>query len=186
MLMNNITKSQHGFAMIEVMVTALIIAIGVSGVGVLLMRSIQGTQDNSQKSQAMWVVQDFAGRIRANSPAAKSGDYIGTESGTSCSTEPSPMCAAHNNIASGNCNSSQMAQYDKWITVCGVSASTIDSPTDFLASPSLSSECTLRDARNDCVQYLLDLQWNTKLLTETSDASKRVRTNNYSMILEVN
>ncbi len=53
MLNNNRVKPEHGFAMIEALVTALIVAIGVSGVGVLLMRAIQGTQDSAQLSQTL-------------------------------------------------------------------------------------------------------------------------------------
>jgi type IV pilus assembly protein PilV len=152
MFIKQFKNTQQGFAMIEVIVTALIIAIGVSGVGVLLMRSIQSTQDNSQKSQAMWILQDLSGRIRANSPGAKSGDYVGSEGGASCSTKPSPMCSAQNGIEAESCNSSQMAQFDKWITICGISDSTTDSPTDFFASPVLDSECSLLDCKNYCVQ----------------------------------
>lgn len=186
MPMSQVNHKQQGFAMIEVLVTALIIAIGVSGVGVLLMRSIQSTQDNSQKSHAMWVVQDYSGRIRANAPAAKNGDYIGVESGASCSTKPSPMCGAHFETPAENCSSSQMASYDKWIAICSVSESSINSPTDFLSKPVLTSECTLRESSNKCVQYSISLKWDTKLITESSDEAKRNYTNNYSTILEVN
>ena len=186
MLRKQLNNPQQGFAMIEAMVTALIIAIGVAGIGVLLVRSIQGSQDNSQKSQAMWVVQDFVGRIRANSPGAKAGDYIGSESGSSCATPPSPMCAPHDDAPAEVCNSTQMAKYDKWITICGMSSGTFDSPTDFLAAPVLTSECTLPDSRGECVQYLINLQWNTKITTESSEALARNNTNNYSIILEVN
>jgi len=185
MLIND-SQGQNGFAMIEALVTALIIAIGVSGVGVLLMRSIQGTQDNSQKSQAMWAVQDFAGRIRANSPGAKLGAYATSNFNTTCNTQPSSICASRDDSPASECDSLQMAEYDIWTTTCGLNSSIFDSPSDFIVNPTLTSECTLTDARNECVQYLIDLQWNTKLITENSDSNLRNNTNNYSIILEVN
>lgn len=69
-------NKQTGFAMIEIMVTVVIIAIAISGMGLLLLRAVQGTQDSAQLSQGMWIVQDYVGRIRANPDGAKGGFYV--------------------------------------------------------------------------------------------------------------
>ena len=178
----SITSKQSGFAMMEALITALIIAIGISGVGVLLMRSIQGTQDNSQRSQAMWIVQDFVGRLRANSVAAKASAYAVSIDKAACANAPAVLCS--NDDAS--CNSSDMATYDSWVTVCGFDSTVFDAPADFVVNPVLNSECTLTNSRNECVQYTVDLQWDTKLAKESAVAEERTNTNNYSMVVEVN
>lgn len=177
----NTPQRQSGFAMMEVLVTALIVAIGISGVGVLLMRSVQGTQDNSQRSQAMWIVQDFVGRLRANSTAAKSGDYEKTVTSLNCSAPPAVQCTGNQ-----ACSAGDMATYDSWISVCGFDPQTFDSPADFVVNPTLSSSCTLIDSRNDCVQYTVNLEWDTKLATESETAAERINRNNYTMVVEIN
>jgi len=188
----NLTSKQHGFAMMEALITAMIVAIGVSGVGVLLLRSIQATQDSSQQSQAMWIVQDFVGKLRANSPAAKSGDYIGSTYVTDCTTLPT-MCASYNingtttDIGSSeNCSSTNMAAYDMWTTVCSLDSNSFDTPSDFIANPSLNNTCLERDSRNDCIRYSITFNWDIKISRGSPDASQRTNTNSYNMIVEVN
>ena len=68
-------KRNRGFALIEVMIAATIIAIGLSGVGALMLSTLQATQDSSQVSQAMWISNDLAGRIQSNRRGALDNDY---------------------------------------------------------------------------------------------------------------
>lgn len=182
-------KKQFGFAMIEALVTALIVAIGISGAGVLLMRAIQGTQDSGQQSQAMWIVQDLVGRMRANSPATRAGDYV-VDAPVNCEAQPT-MCSAYSNNSistSGNtpeCTSAEMAVSDIWLTVCGIDDDIKDSPSEFIVQPTLISECTIPDAEG-CLQYNITLNWLTKLPKGSSVASERTSTNSFSIIVEVN
>jgi len=184
------SSKQNGFAMMEALITAIIVAIGVSGVGVLLLRSVQATQDSSQQSQAMWIVQDFVGRLRANSPAAKSGAYIGSTTTVGCANQPT-MCASYNNNGTNTevtatCSPDVMAAYDSWITVCGLDNTAFDTPSDFIVNPSLNSTCSLRDASNSCIQYNITFSWDTKLKKGNTDSTLRTNTNDYTMIVEVN
>jgi type IV pilus modification protein PilV len=184
-------NSQNGFAMMEALITALIVAIGISGVGVLLLRSIQATQDSSQQSQAMWIVQDFAGRLKANSPAAKNGTYIGTTNLENCGTQPT-ICASYNingdiTDVTDNCTSDAMAAYDTWISVCGLDSDNFDTPSDFIANPELNNVCLIRESdSNDCVRYSITLSWHTKLKKGSDNADDRTNTNDFTMIVEVN
>jgi type IV pilus modification protein PilV len=184
-------NKQTGFAMMEALVTALIVAIGVSGVGVLLLRSIQATQDSSQQSQAMRIVQDFVGRLRANSPAAKSSDYVGTTNLASCAAQPVPLCASYNlagvySEVTQDCSATELAAFDSWSTVCGLDNTVFDTPSDFIVNPILSSECIQLDARNECVQYNITLTWDIKLTKGAELAANRNNTNSFNMIVEVN
>lgn len=198
-------KNQSGFAMVEVLVTAVIVAIGISGMGVLILKSLQGTQDNAQRSQAMWIVQDFVGRIRANSVGARAGLYE-INAHPDCETLPAKICVDHrdenDNLVEGavcdpeerqNNDGDEMATFDKWITACGLNADMYSSSADFMANPQLSSQCIERAARistpsgnQDCVKYRIDFTWDTKIQQASANADNRVYTNTFSEVVEVN
>ena len=186
---------QKGVAMLEVLVTAIILAIGVSGIGVLLIQAIKSTQDTSQQTQGMWMVQDFVGRIRANPAGARLGAY--ETLGVQCNTRPAAMCADHrvngSLVPADLCNNPrQMAEYDIWITVCGMSDNIYDSPSDFLINPEINSNCILTIARQgadgsagDCVRYNVELSWETRQRQAAESADDRSYSNSYSMVVEV-
>ena len=184
-----------GFAMIEILITAVILAVGLSGVGVLLLRSIQATQDTSQQSQAIWMVQDFVGRIRANPEGARAGAY--EFSGIlDCSEENKPaiQCADTANNDASECSAEQLAIYDRWLSVCGSDPLTFDSSADFVINPELTSTCTLSEATRfssfsgnpDCIQYFIELEWDTKRQQSGDNNAERDYRNIYTMIVELN
>jgi len=175
-------NQQRGIALVEVLIAAVIVAIGLSGMGALLLAAIQSTRDSSQTSQGMWIVQDYVGRIRANSLAAMNGHYALT-TGISCSSLPDPMCATHSNsegerVVPADCSARQMAQFDQWNVICGTDSSALDSAGEFLRSPVLGSVCSATDATTGfCTQYTVSLSWST--------SHKNTQTSQFSMIVEV-
>lgn len=204
-----LNNKQSGFALVEILVTAVILAIGISGLGLLLLKGIQGTQDSAQQSQAMWIVHDYAGRIRSNAPGARLDGYVigNTAESYDCETnEPVQKCADYWEpalIGSGKlvsadiCSSVQMAAYDRWTTLCGVSseAHTYSSPSDFLVNPILTAECSNEHASRstdpvtgqpDCVQYTISLTWDTKGKKGNEKKDLQVRENSYSVTVELN
>ncbi len=193
-----INKQQHGFALVEVLVTSVIIAIGVSGLGILLMRVIQGTQDSAQQSQAMWMVQDYVGRIRANRDGAHRGDYaLSTTDATFCDNPPAQICAEYYNngseVSANICGSTAMATFDKWITVCGIASGIYDSPADFIVNPRITSTCSdtiprvsTNKGTPDCIQYEVTLSWDTRIAKASNQASERIQKNTFSTVVELN
>ena len=197
--------------MVEVLVTAVILAIGISGLGMLLLRAIQGNQDSVQQSQGLWMVQDYAGRIRANAPGGRRGGYkIGTEP-YNCATVDVQQCAelrepAINSdgtlLEAVSCLPDDMAEYDRWTTLCSNSDGDhiYSNPSDFMINPVLTSKCTnSHESRSsntssgalDCVQYLVTLTWDTKLeknyaATDDEAEAGPVRQNSYSVTVELN
>lgn len=190
---------QSGFAMIEVLVTAIIFAIGISGMGVLLLKTIQGTQDNAQRSQGMWIVQDFIGRIRANPEGAKAGRYVTT--GVTCSNKPTTMCADHiidnaeQKIAVA-CSSDDMAAFDIWVTMCGfddplpedrdptiteLNDRIFDSPAEFLVNPVLTSSCA-----PPCIEYVVNLTWQSRITDSEGVVATSMNVSDYEMTVELN
>lgn len=207
-----LTKSQSGFAMIEVMVTVVIIAIGISGMGLLLLRAVQGTQDSAQLSQAMWIVQDYIGRIRANPDGARGGFYVMDSDDINCAPasapaqcadtykQPSGVNTSGNWVAAEDCSvnpaNNLMAVYDNWATTCSLHSSLkslYDSPSNFIVGSQLISECITNSIRvstitnqPDCVEYRITLSWKTKIEKESSDSAERTYDNEYSAIVGIN
>jgi type IV pilus assembly protein PilV len=61
--------TQHGFSLIEVLVTLVLVAIGILGMVALQGRSIQYTQDAVQRNVAVTLVNDLTEIIRSNPDA---------------------------------------------------------------------------------------------------------------------
>ncbi|MDD3937833.1 type IV pilus modification protein PilV [Rhodoferax sp.] len=73
----NCTKSrgQHGFTLIETMVTILILSVGLLGFAGLLTKSIVANRQAYYRSQATFLAHDIAERMRANRVEAVAGGY---------------------------------------------------------------------------------------------------------------
>jgi type IV pilus assembly protein PilV len=71
-------ESEQGFTLIEVLITFLIIAIGLLGLGALQVNTMNDQFEANQRAYATWLVDDMASRIRANAPDAVSGSYLDT------------------------------------------------------------------------------------------------------------
>lgn len=70
--------SETGFTLIEVLITFLIIAIGLLGLGALQVSTMNDQFEANQRAYATWLVDDMVSRIRANAPDAVSGSYLDT------------------------------------------------------------------------------------------------------------
>lgn len=87
----------HGFSMIEVLVTIVILMIGLLGLAGLQARALTSQMESYQRAQALVLLKDMAGRINANRLAAScygmtSAQYLGTGSALPIPTVPA--CAA--------------------------------------------------------------------------------------------
>lgn len=74
-------KRQRGVSMLEVMVSIVVIALGLLGLAGLQMVSLKSSNTAYLRSQATILAYDIVDRMRANQPAAMSGNYniaIGT------------------------------------------------------------------------------------------------------------
>lgn len=174
-----ITRNR-GFALIEVMIAATIIAIGLSGVGALMLSTLQATQDSSQVSQAMWISNDLAGRIQSNRRGALDNDYAISGS-MDCNVIPGNMCATH--VANGltvepnPCSPAQMAAFDIWNALCGTDTDSLDAAGEFLRNPSIQSTCSGIRSDGKCDQYTTVLTW--------SSANQNSTVNTYINIVQV-
>lgn len=70
-----VLRQQQGSTLIEVLVTFLIIAIGLLGLGALQISTMNNQFESYQRAQVTALVDDMAARIRINPTAAKAGTY---------------------------------------------------------------------------------------------------------------
>ena len=64
-----------GFTLIESLVALLVLSIGLLGVAAMQLSSLQSNNGAFQRTQATFLAQDIADRMRANRRAALDGDY---------------------------------------------------------------------------------------------------------------
>jgi type IV pilus assembly protein PilV len=60
------SRNSAGFAMVEAMVTVVVVAFGLLGIAGLVSRSFVTEVEGTQRTQAMMLLQDMASRIEAN------------------------------------------------------------------------------------------------------------------------
>ena len=72
----NSRSSQRGFTLIEVLVTFLIVAIGLLGLGALQVNTMNNSFETYQRALVASIVEDMAARIRMNASAAVAGEYF--------------------------------------------------------------------------------------------------------------
>ena len=113
---NSSHTKQSGFSLIEIMVAALVLSIGVLGVVGLQVIGLKGTQHSYMKQQAMSVVQNLTERMRSNREGVFAGNYeIPNSDAFDCGNGNLPVCSN----ANSNCNSADLARSDLHNLVCG-------------------------------------------------------------------
>lgn len=94
-------RRQSGFTLIEVLVSALILAIGLVGVAGLQALSLKNNQSSFMRSQATALAYELADRVRANMPSAINNQY-----------DPAMKAMAAGCMSTVGCTPQQMAQHD--------------------------------------------------------------------------
>ena len=68
-------RLSRGFTLIEVPVTAVVLAIGLHGLGLLQTTSLNNQLEAYHRAQAMMMLEEMSNRLRVNNVAALDGDY---------------------------------------------------------------------------------------------------------------
>lgn len=64
-------KRQHGFSLVEVLVTMLVVSIGLLGIAGLIVTSMKNNRSAQSRSQASVLANDIIDRMRANRSVAE-------------------------------------------------------------------------------------------------------------------
>jgi len=76
--MNIKPKTNKGFSLIEVMVAAFVLAIGLLGIAGLQITAIKSNHSAFSRTQSTQLAYDLADRMRANMPGTIAGSYLAT------------------------------------------------------------------------------------------------------------
>lgn len=161
-------KTQTGTSLIEVLVTLLVFSVGLLGLAAMQLNALQGSTDSGQRSQATWIAQDMAERIRAN-PEGSAAAYA---TAPNCAQLPGTMCADYyapgtaTKVNASNCTAAQMAAFDRWESQCSyadlATFNTINgrfTSRDFLRAPSSGAALTVN---NNAGQLTVSANWSGK------------------------
>ena len=114
----NIINKSSGLTLIEILVTMVITSIGLMGLLSLQMQAMKATQDTGNKSQAIWIFNDLASRIRANENSS-----LSYANGLVNCAQPAVVCSNFFNGAvtttAAICTGPQLAAWDLFEVACG-------------------------------------------------------------------
>lgn len=83
-------RGQRGVSLIEVLVAAVVLAIGLLGLAGLQLRGMQVNQGSAMRAQAGILAEDLADRMRSDYAATQSGSFIGAYSAANIAAAPVP------------------------------------------------------------------------------------------------
>lgn len=111
-------RYSKGATLLEVMIAAVILGVGLLGIAALQMTSLQGSSNAEYRGRASDLAWSLAERMRANLPGIAS---YASAIATNC-TAPVATCAmvpgATGTSAVTQCTPAQIAAYDLWETRC--------------------------------------------------------------------
>ncbi|MET0088663.1 MAG: type IV pilus modification protein PilV [Candidatus Thiodiazotropha sp.] len=110
----------RGMTLIEVLIAAIVIAVGLLGVAAMQVTALQGSSNANFRARSIDLASTLTDRIRANLTALNT--YATTDP-NGCDNPPNPVCAMvpdGSDTAASDCTPDQMAVYDVWDVSCKV------------------------------------------------------------------
>ena len=104
-------EPQHGFSMVEVLVSLVVIGVGMLGLSGLQIASMKGTNNAHSRNVATNLAMELSDRMRANSAGVTGGFY---ENDVSCLISE-PQCRT-----TSFCSPEQITRLDVQEIMCGV------------------------------------------------------------------
>ena len=176
---------QSGLTLIEILVTLVIMAVGLLGLAGLQSAAIKGSADISQRSQALWLANSLADRMRANTEGIGSYASLST---SSCSA-PATNCSDHGaNVSGSACTPTQIATFDVWEVACGqaAAANTLTNAVDSLDVTAVNiSKTTMKEQDISNTVYTVSVVYNSKLVNNSKVLSASARSAQQSQTVSV-
>lgn len=154
----------QGFTFLEVVVTMAITSIGLMGLISLQMQALQGTNDAGNRSQAIFLVNDIANRIRANHVAADS--YVTPIGGVDCEDEITKKCTDFHGGSAADCSGAELAAWDKFEVACRTS-NIISHPVQYLPGANLKISIL------NSTKLFVELTWKSRSDNEGITGAER-------------
>ncbi len=171
-------KSQQGITLLESLVALLVLSIGLLGTAHLMATGIKQTNGSFARTQATFIAENMAERMRANPESILDMDYDGFDSNTiaDCTAQIAPYCQQDGATtpAVGACaDPAELAAFDTYQASCGRGGSTNgDSGVkDLLPGGQLLITCD--DAPcTPTSTYTLQVSWNETERNNAADVTK--------------
>ena len=161
---NRNTQNQSGFSLIEVMIAAVILSIGILGAAGLQIIGMKGTHQSFMKQQAVSIIQSLTERMHSNKQGVIAGNYNIDSSTFDCSVLPS--CTG----SSSNCSIAEIATVDLHNIICGYkkgsapSTGGVELNTAGDISPLVDGELDINCIAGDCSagDVQINIQWSER------------------------
>ncbi len=181
-------RIQTGFSLIEIMVAAVILSIGVLGVVSLQIIGLKGTHQSYMKQQAMAIVQSLTERMHSNKQGVIAGNYVASNASVDCADLP--VC----NTATSSCSVADIAKVDLHNVMCGYKAGAAPSTGGIKANAAgdivalvngrLDISCPAGDCTDGDVQ--INIRWTERAIgQETVDVDADGASNSLSVTTRI-
>lgn len=114
-------KSQQGITLLESLVALMVLSIGLLGTAHLMATGIKQSNSSFHRTQATYIAENIAERMRANPQAITDMNYDGFDSDLLACTSTAPTCGS---TATASCSAQNLAEYDLYQATCGQGGST--------------------------------------------------------------
>ena len=130
--MINLNKKHDGFSLLEVLISVVILSIGLLGMAGIQLKGLSSNNSANIRTQATLLANDLAERMHANpggtsdpKDAKVNTNYVNMDfNGVNCGADPKRYCSRSSGDKPGdlaqNCDSTQMAQFDAVLWMCGL------------------------------------------------------------------
>ena len=161
------TRSLHyqsGLNLIEILVAALILSVGLLSLAGLQVASLKSVQNATQKQQAAFMVHELLERMRSNRQAALDGEY--NVSDMSCTSVPQDCSST--DTSSTTCSTTQIAAYDLYTVQCGDTSGT--ATRSGINHQLIDGDLTVTCMDGDCnTGVTVTLDWLERLTSDETD-----------------
>ena len=164
-----ITKQQSGFSLIEVLVTAVIMAVGLLAIAGLQLSGIKNAHNALLETQARYIASSLLNQIRENPDGLKNYLLLPADLPYSCATAPVPSCIATATSTSA-CSASELATSEQYRSICGNQVSSVKNGgiKSELPNASMTIECIAADGTfgKDCStnNVTISITWDEREL----------------------
>jgi len=109
--MHTVYKHQTGLTLIEVLIAVLVLSIGLLGIAGLQLTGLRENQNAQYSTQAIYLANDMADRMRANPAGVTAANYNNIDSTSAVDYDTEPTCEAI-------CNAAEIANVDayEWLS----------------------------------------------------------------------
>ncbi len=159
--------NQRGFSLIEVLISLLVLAVGLLGLGGLQVASLKGASNAHSRNVATMAAMELADRMRAN-PLGVSGGFYGNE--VSCTGGK----ACRRNTY---CTPQEVAAFDIQEVMCGMKRGTKREGgiKNLLINGTLDISCNAGCTANKAV-HNITISWGEKIIHPQLDENDATKT----------